>query len=135
MWHSTRPFRLFLPPALSVDWRLPRSLSHWSTGHAITSGPRLSAQVAGQTNQDLLVLVNETTKDFELSPLLKTLTTELTSHHIPTRMAALRWISMLLEKAPQVPTPLPGHAPRPATAHCHVIPAAPHHALCMLGRT
>ena len=91
MWHSTRPFRLFLPPALSVDWRLPRSLSHWSTGHAITSGPRLSAQVAGQTNQDLLVLVNETTKDFELSPLLKTLTTELTSHHIPTRMAALRW--------------------------------------------
>ena len=33
------------------------------------------------------------------APLL-TLPTELSSHHIPTRMAALRWINMLLEKAP-----------------------------------
>ena len=59
-------------------------------------------KVAEQTNQDLLVLVNETAKDFELNPLLLTLIRELTSHHIPTRMAALSWINMLLEKAPQV---------------------------------
>jgi len=57
--------------------------------------------VAGQTNQDFLTLVNETTKDFELNPLLQTLTRELGSTHIPTRMAALRWINMLLEKNPR----------------------------------
>merc|ERR1711871_442916 len=44
-------------------------------------------------------LVNCTNKNFELSPLLQTLTIELDSNHIPTRMAALRWINMLLEKA------------------------------------
>ena len=75
-------------------------------------------QVAEQTNQDLLVLVNETTKDFELNPLLLTLICELTSHHIPTRMAALRWINMLLEKAPQV-REQHGDAPLPfAFARC-----------------
>jgi vacuole morphology and inheritance protein 14 len=58
--------------------------------------------VADQTNQALLALVKETSKDFKLNPLLLTLIRELTSHHIPTRMAALRWINMLLEKAPQV---------------------------------
>mmetsp|Transcript_7725 Transcript_7725/g.19887 ORF Transcript_7725/g.19887 Transcript_7725/m.19887 type:complete len:686 (-) Transcript_7725:82-2139(-) len=69
--------------------------------HCISDSDPEIRGVAGQTNQDLLVLVNETTKDFELSPLLQTLTRELTSHHIPTRMATLRWIDMLLEKAPQ----------------------------------
>lgn len=47
-------------------------------------------QVAAKTNQDLLVLVNETSKALELSPLLETLKRELASSHIPTRMAALR---------------------------------------------
>ena len=42
--------------------------------------------------------MRETTKDFELNPLLLTLIRELTSHHIPTRMGSLRWINMLLEK-------------------------------------
>ncbi|CAN0011364.1 unnamed protein product, partial [Phaeothamnion confervicola] len=50
---------------------------------------------------DLLEQVKGTNKDFELSPLLKTLTVELLSHHVPTRMAALCWINMLLEKSPQ----------------------------------
>ena len=58
-------------------------------------------KVAEQTNQDLLALVKDTAKDFELSPLLLTLIRELTSHHIPTRMASLRWINMLLEKQAQ----------------------------------
>lgn len=57
-------------------------------------------QVAGYTNIDLLKFVRTTKEDFELSPLLQTLTRELDSHHIPTRMATLRWINMLLEKAP-----------------------------------
>tara|TARA_B100000945_G_scaffold295339_1_gene272748 strand:+ start:1153 stop:2688 length:1536 start_codon:yes stop_codon:yes gene_type:complete len=57
-------------------------------------------QVAGHTNIDLLKFVKTTKEHFELSPLLQTLTTELDSHYIPTRMATLRWINMLLEKAP-----------------------------------
>lgn len=55
-------------------------------------------QVAGSTDVDLLRLVRTTDEAFELSPLLQTLTIELSSGHIPTRMAALRWINMLLEK-------------------------------------
>jgi len=33
-------------------------------------------------------------------PLMEKLNIELVSDHVPTRMAALRWISMLLEKSP-----------------------------------
>lgn len=55
-------------------------------------------EVAGRTNVELLGLVKDASTAFELSPLLQTLTSELFSHHIPTRMASLRWISMLLEK-------------------------------------
>lgn len=66
--------------------------------HCISdSDPEIRA-VAELTNQDLLALVSGTVKDFELSPLLRTLIRELTSHHIPTRVAALRWIDMLLQK-------------------------------------
>ena len=56
--------------------------------------------VAEQTNSDLLALVKQpTTKPtLELRPLLLTLIREMASHDIPTRMAALRWIYMLLEK-------------------------------------
>ncbi|KAG5176145.1 vacuolar protein 14 C-terminal Fig4p binding-domain-containing protein [Tribonema minus] len=56
--------------------------------------------VAGQTNRDLLELVRGTSRGFELSPLLQSLTAELSSDHVPTRMAALHWLNMLLEKAP-----------------------------------
>jgi len=67
--------------------------------HCISDSDIEIRQVAGYTNVDLLQLVNCTNKNFELSPLLQTLTIELDSNHIPTRMAALRWINMLLEKA------------------------------------
>ncbi|EGB04925.1 hypothetical protein AURANDRAFT_38752, partial [Aureococcus anophagefferens] len=66
--------------------------------HCISDSDTEIRQVAGYTNVDLLRLVKSTTEEFELSPLLQTLTMELDSHHIPTRMAALRWINMLLEK-------------------------------------
>ena len=52
--------------------------------------------VAGQTNRDLLALVRETQRAFELSPLLQTLAVELRSHHVPTRMAALRLVTSLV---------------------------------------
>jgi vacuole morphology and inheritance protein 14 len=56
-------------------------------------------QVADRTNGDLLTLVQETGGMFELSPLLDTLTGELLGKDdVPTKMAALRWINMLLEK-------------------------------------
>jgi vacuole morphology and inheritance protein 14 len=48
-----------------------------------------------------MALVKDTTKEFEMKPLLLTLIRELSSHHIPTRMASLRWINMLLEKSPK----------------------------------
>jgi len=69
--------------------------------HCISDTDAEIRNVAGQTNQELLVLVNDTTKNFEVSSLLQTLTAELSSTHIPTRMAALRWINMLLEKLPE----------------------------------
>ena len=58
--------------------------------------------MAEQTNQDLLALVKETSKELELGSLLRTLIRELTSHHIPCRLITLKWILMLLEKTPQV---------------------------------
>mmetsp|Transcript_2500 Transcript_2500/g.3675 ORF Transcript_2500/g.3675 Transcript_2500/m.3675 type:complete len:696 (-) Transcript_2500:54-2141(-) len=57
-------------------------------------------EVAGKTNQNLLELVRITTKEFDIAPLLRSLTAELSSNHIPTRIAALHWLNMLLEKAP-----------------------------------
>jgi len=69
--------------------------------HCISDEDPEIRAVADQTNQDLLLLVKDTSEGFELSPLLLTLIQELTSSDIPTRMAALRWINMLLEKAPQ----------------------------------
>jgi vacuole morphology and inheritance protein 14 len=55
--------------------------------------------VAERTHDDLLTLVRDTTGDFELRPLLDTLMDELLGKEdVPTKMAALRWINMLLEK-------------------------------------
>mmetsp|Transcript_23242 Transcript_23242/g.80582 ORF Transcript_23242/g.80582 Transcript_23242/m.80582 type:complete len:474 (+) Transcript_23242:787-2208(+) len=56
--------------------------------------------VAGSADARLLSLVRETTDEFELSPLVQTLTQELQSTHVPTRLAALKWLTMLLAKAP-----------------------------------
>ena len=66
--------------------------------HCISDSDAEIRQVAGSTNTELLELVRETDHDFELTPLLQTLTSELASNHIPTRMASLRWINMLLKK-------------------------------------
>jgi vacuole morphology and inheritance protein 14 len=55
--------------------------------------------VAERTNEDLLVLVKWTQKRFELKTLLETLTNELLNKEdVPTKMAALGWINMLMEK-------------------------------------
>ena len=55
--------------------------------------------VAERTNGDLLSLVKETRGDFRLAPLLETLMEKLTTKDdVPTKMACLRWINMLLEK-------------------------------------
>jgi len=55
--------------------------------------------VAERTNDDLLNLVKNTTSPFELRSLLETLTSELLNKEdVPTKMAALGWINMLLEK-------------------------------------
>mmetsp|Transcript_34679 Transcript_34679/g.70096 ORF Transcript_34679/g.70096 Transcript_34679/m.70096 type:complete len:1010 (-) Transcript_34679:3388-6417(-) len=55
--------------------------------------------VSERANADLLTLVRDTSGSFELRPLLDTLTKELLGKDdVPTKMAALRWINMLLEK-------------------------------------
>lgn len=56
---------------------------------------RSAAQTA---NQGLLNLVRTTAEPFELNPLLSTLTLELLSEDIGTRVAALQWINMLHQK-------------------------------------
>ena len=57
--------------------------------------------VAERTNDDLLSVVKDTQEEFDLSPLLDCLTGELMSSDVATKMAALRWVNMLLEKIPQ----------------------------------
>jgi vacuole morphology and inheritance protein 14 len=55
--------------------------------------------VAERANDDLLALVRDTQGTFELPPLLDTLTKELLEKEdVPTKMASLRWINMLMEK-------------------------------------
>lgn len=55
--------------------------------------------VAERTNDNLLDLVKNTQGSFELKELLDTLKKELLhKDDVPTKMAALRWINMLMEK-------------------------------------
>jgi vacuole morphology and inheritance protein 14 len=56
---------------------------------------RSAAQIA---NQGLLNLVRTTNEPFELNQLLNTLTLELLSEHVGTRVASLQWINMLHQK-------------------------------------
>lgn len=70
--------------------------------HCISDQEPEIRQVADEANQALLSLVQNTKQTFELAPLIQILTTELLSDHVPTRMGALNWISMLLTKDPQV---------------------------------
>jgi vacuole morphology and inheritance protein 14 len=65
----------------------------------ISDGEMEIRVVAERTNDDLLALVKNTTADFELKPLLETLINELLNKEdVPTKMAALGWVNMLMEK-------------------------------------
>lgn len=67
--------------------------------HCISDTEEQICLVAERTNSDLLSLVRDTHSGFQLAPLIKTLTEKfLTKDDVPTKMAALRWINMLLEK-------------------------------------
>jgi vacuole morphology and inheritance protein 14 len=65
----------------------------------ISDGEMEIRMVAERTNDDLLGLVKGTDVSFELGPLLETLKSELLNKEdVPTKMAALGWINMLMEK-------------------------------------
>jgi vacuole morphology and inheritance protein 14 len=53
---------------------------------------------ATAANTGLMALVRNTTEPFELLPIIHTLTVELLSEHVTTRVASLHWIYMLHEK-------------------------------------
>ena len=54
--------------------------------------------VAERTNDDCRQLIRETQSDFELEPILDALTSQLYHQDVPTKLAALGWINMLMEK-------------------------------------
>lgn len=67
--------------------------------YCISDGEIEIRVVAERTNDDLLLLVKETEGSFELKPLLETLISELLhKEDVPTKIAALGWINMLMEK-------------------------------------
>uniref|UniRef100_K3W541 Vacuolar protein 14 C-terminal Fig4-binding domain-containing protein n=1 Tax=Globisporangium ultimum (strain ATCC 200006 / CBS 805.95 / DAOM BR144) TaxID=431595 RepID=K3W541_GLOUD len=68
--------------------------------HCISDAEHEIRQVAERANADLLQLVKSTSEEVELVPIMEKLNKELSSDHAPTRKAALRWISMLLDKYP-----------------------------------
>jgi vacuole morphology and inheritance protein 14 len=68
--------------------------------HCISDQENEIKVAANDANQSLLNLVRTTTKEFELGPLLRTLTMELLSPQVTTRVASLSWINMLHEKDP-----------------------------------
>jgi vacuole morphology and inheritance protein 14 len=55
-------------------------------------------QAATIANTGLMALIRSTTESFELLPIIHTLTVELLSEHVTTRVASLHWIYMLHEK-------------------------------------
>ena len=65
----------------------------------ISDGEADIRQVAEKTNDVMLTIVRKTKKNFELKSLLEVLTNELLAKEdVPTKMACLRWINMLMEK-------------------------------------
>jgi vacuole morphology and inheritance protein 14 len=67
--------------------------------HCISDQEVEIRKVSERSNSDLLTFVRDTDRDFELRILLETLTKELTGKDdVPTKMAVLKWINMLLEK-------------------------------------
>eukprot|EP00743_Colponemidia_sp_Colp-15_P004953 GILK01005338.1.p1 GENE.GILK01005338.1~~GILK01005338.1.p1 ORF type:complete len:691 (-),score=126.29 GILK01005338.1:140-2212(-) len=57
-------------------------------------------RAAEQTNVVFLLLVQETKSEFEFGPLVIILTQDMDNHWVPTRIASLNWVSMLLAKTP-----------------------------------
>jgi Domain of unknown function (DUF3434)./HEAT repeat. len=56
-------------------------------------------KVAERANSDLLALLRDTKNDFELEVLLETLIKEISQKDdVPTKVAVLKWVNMLLEK-------------------------------------
>jgi len=56
-------------------------------------------KVSERSNGDLLALIRDTKHDFELRILVETLTKKLADKDdVPTKMATLKWVNMLLEK-------------------------------------
>ena len=68
--------------------------------HCISDGERDICVTARKANQSLMALVMKTSDSLELKQLLHTLTVELLSDHVTTRVAALHWIKMLHGKNP-----------------------------------
>jgi len=68
--------------------------------HAISDNEKEIRQKAERSSEMLLTLVNNTPEQLPLVPLLEKLTTQLHGKRVPSRLAALRWISMLLSKLP-----------------------------------
>ncbi|KAG7366904.1 vacuolar protein 14-like protein [Nitzschia inconspicua] len=67
--------------------------------NCISDGEVEIRMVAERTNDDLLKLVKQTSSPFELRSLLETLIHELLNKEdVSTKMAALGWINMLMEK-------------------------------------
>uniref|UniRef100_A0A7S3Q0X9 Vacuolar protein 14 C-terminal Fig4-binding domain-containing protein n=1 Tax=Chaetoceros debilis TaxID=122233 RepID=A0A7S3Q0X9_9STRA len=65
----------------------------------ISDGQVEIRKVAERSNSDLLEMVKETSRDFELGILIDCLAKELTNKDdVLTKMAVLKWINMLLEK-------------------------------------
>lgn len=56
---------------------------------------------AEATNMALIKLLEGTEQKFEVPPLIQQLTNFVGDHNVSTRLASLRWLSMLLKKMPQ----------------------------------
>uniref|UniRef100_A0A6A7GC16 Protein VAC14 homolog n=1 Tax=Hirondellea gigas TaxID=1518452 RepID=A0A6A7GC16_9CRUS len=70
--------------------------------HCISSEKEQIIRKHGErTNHALIKLVKDTNESFEVSALLEKLISQLSSPFVPTRMASLAWISMLLKKVPK----------------------------------
>jgi hypothetical protein len=58
-------------------------------------------QRASLANDNLLSLIKNSSTDFISTHFVNKVTNELVNTHIPTRIASLRWISILLSKTPE----------------------------------
>jgi len=68
--------------------------------HCISDDEEEIRTKADATNNSLLTLVEGAEDSFEIQPVLAKLTTHVRNKWVQTRLAALRWIAMLLTKMP-----------------------------------